>query len=392
MSTPPPADRDHVPDGDDDGRFRLLFSAIDEGYCLCEIIVDGAGTPVDYRFLETNPIFEEMTGLADATGQTARALVPELEDHWIETYGRVALEGEHLRFEQGSEAMGRWFDVFAMPVHPPGRFAIVFKDETVRHETEARLRRSEARHRGLAEQNGRIARRLQQAMLPDEVVQHADLEIVAHYRAAEDILEVGGDWYDTYEWPDGRIGLVVGDVVGHDLEAAIAMGQLRVALSALAPLTDGSPAAMLEALGECARGPNGTPFLTASCVVVDPATGTVVGASAGHLPVLVVQADGTTTWINDQPAPPLGLAPSERPVEGHAQLAPGATLVLYTDGLVERRSEVLTEGLARLEAQAARLVAAGSADLGLDLVAAMASHSPAGDDVVVVTVRYRPDP
>lgn len=130
---------------DSEARFRALFSSIDEGYCLAEMIRDSAGHPVDYRFLEVNHLFESMTGLTDAVGRTAHELVPNLEQHWVETYAGVALGGEPLRFENGSEAMGRWFDVFATPVEPLGRFALVFKDITERRRAELAVRESRER-------------------------------------------------------------------------------------------------------------------------------------------------------------------------------------------------------------------------------------------------------
>jgi PAS domain S-box-containing protein len=121
--------------------YRTFFNSVDEGFCVCEMILDDAGKPRDYRFLEINRLFAEQTGLRDAVGRTALELVPNLEPHWIELYGRVALTGEPARFEQGSDVMGRWFDVYACRVGDEGslQFAILFKDVTERRRAEQRL-------------------------------------------------------------------------------------------------------------------------------------------------------------------------------------------------------------------------------------------------------------
>ncbi|MWP37074.1 PAS domain-containing protein [Rhodobacter sphaeroides] len=134
-----------------EAHYRAVFATIDEGFCTCEMIVDETGAPVDYRFLEANPLFESMTGLVNAVGRTALELVPNLERHWIEIYARVGLGGETLRFELPSDAMGRWFNVFAAPLAAPGRFALVFKDVTDRRRSEEALRESEAMFRSLTE-------------------------------------------------------------------------------------------------------------------------------------------------------------------------------------------------------------------------------------------------
>lgn len=122
-------------------RYRALFESIDEGFCVLEMIFDEADQPLDYRFLEANPMFERLTGLQDAIGKTARELVPNLEDHWFEIYGKVALSGEAVRFVDHSDAMGRWFDVYVFRIGGPSsrRVALVFNNITERKQAERRL-------------------------------------------------------------------------------------------------------------------------------------------------------------------------------------------------------------------------------------------------------------
>lgn len=136
-----------------DGRYRSLFHAMDEGFCILEMIFDEDGRPVDYRFLEVNPTFEKHTGLAGAQGRTARDLVPDLDASWFETYGRVARTGESTRFSNPAPAMGRWFDTFAFRVGRPEQrhVALLFKDVTQQVSAETALRESERRHRTMAD-------------------------------------------------------------------------------------------------------------------------------------------------------------------------------------------------------------------------------------------------
>ncbi|ALW87831.1 sensor histidine kinase [Deinococcus actinosclerus] len=124
-------------------KFRSLFNAIDEGFCIVEILFSKNGTPVDYRFVQANPAFVELTGLpADALGKTARELVPDLEAFWVETYGRVALTGHAVRFENRSDAMNRWFDVYASRIGGAGshQVAIVFNNISERKQAEADIK------------------------------------------------------------------------------------------------------------------------------------------------------------------------------------------------------------------------------------------------------------
>ena len=122
-------------------RYRTLFETVEVGFCIAEILFDG-DRAVDYRFIEANPAFEKQTGLFDAAGRTARELVPDLEQFWFDRYGGVARSGEPIRFENGSDAMGRWFDVHALRVGAAdaNRVAILFNDVSARRQAELQLR------------------------------------------------------------------------------------------------------------------------------------------------------------------------------------------------------------------------------------------------------------
>lgn len=126
-------------------RYRSLFESIDEGFCIIEVLFDRSGHPYDYRFCEVNPSFEQQTGLIDAAGRTMRELAPDHEQHWFEVYGRVAMTGESIRFENEAKALNRWYDVFASRIEEADgpRVAIVFKDVTERKHLADTLRRSE---------------------------------------------------------------------------------------------------------------------------------------------------------------------------------------------------------------------------------------------------------
>ncbi|MEX2542701.1 MAG: PAS domain S-box protein [Trueperaceae bacterium] len=118
--------------------YQALLNSMDQGFFVCDIILDDIGKPIDYRFIEMNSSFEELTGLKDASGKTARELVPDLEPHWFEIYGRVALTGEPVRVSEGSAAMGRWFDVHAFRIGDAGslRVAALFTNVTERKRAE----------------------------------------------------------------------------------------------------------------------------------------------------------------------------------------------------------------------------------------------------------------
>ena len=123
-------------------RYRTVFDSIDEGLCVIDVLFDDDGKPCDYRFIETNPAFIKHTGLVDAVGKTMRDFVPRHEQHWFDTYGRVATTGEPVRFENEAGGLSRWYDVYATRLGgpQPHRLAVLFTDVTERRRSDAALR------------------------------------------------------------------------------------------------------------------------------------------------------------------------------------------------------------------------------------------------------------
>lgn len=204
------------------------------------------------------------------------------------------------------------------------------------------------RERALYAQQRTISLTLQRSLLVQELPAVPNAELAVSYRPGVSEFVVGGDWYDAFELPRGRLALVVGDVVGRGLEASSTMGKLRSAIRALAPLDDG-PARLVERLDEFARQDEASRLATVVYAEVDPTDGALVYACAGHPPPLLVAASGAATFLDDGRSMPLA-AVDERPVRDEARItvASDDVLILYTDGLVERRGEAITVGLNRL--------------------------------------------
>ncbi|MGB8207416.1 MAG: SpoIIE family protein phosphatase [Mycobacterium sp.] len=216
---------------------------------------------------------------------------------------------------------------------------------------------------------------------------HLPRGFAVRYQAASRPLQVGGDWYDVVDLQDGRIALIVGDCVGHGLPAATVMGQLRSACRALL-LDHPSPRAALCGLDRFAARLPGAQCTTVVCAVLDPDTGGLVYSSAGHPPPILVDADGITRTLDDGHTIPVGLRPDRSRPEAHVTVPAGATLLLYTDGLVERRGSSLDDGIAR----AAVLVRDGRAstldDVADQIMTRLAPSSGYQDDVAVLLYRH----
>ena len=204
-----------------------------------------------------------------------------------------------------------------------------------------------------AEREHRIAETLQRSMLPERLPRIPGVLLAARYVPASEDMEVGGDWYDVVPLPNGQIGLAVGDVAGHGLRAATIMGQLRMALRAYA-LEDTSPARVLGRLHHLSQRLEEPEMATLVYCVYDPEKAELRYASAGHLPPLVVDANGRAEYLEGDVEPPLGtVSYPDTTTEHRVDLPIGSTLLLFTDGLVERRGASIKDGLGALRDQVA---------------------------------------
>jgi anti-sigma regulatory factor (Ser/Thr protein kinase) len=312
----------------------------------------------------------------------------------------IASEQEWVsRFEEGFATQGDLGRcLYAVPIvargEAIGALAVYFQQERPEPSAEdVELIRSFAHQAGVALERARAyeveheaAMTLQRNLMPEGTGYAANVEVDGRYLPATRGVHVGGDWYDIVDRPDGTVAFAVGDIAGHGLQAAAAMGQVRSAWRALA-LSMTEPNAILASLDRFANGVDGAFFSTILSLLLDPARNELRYASAGHPPALVIEPGGSTRFLEDGRSVPLGL-PFDLPrPQANERLVPGSILVVYTDGLVERREEPLDRGLERL-AQTASRVRAGSlteiSDALLELVA-----DDRHDDVALLTIGPR---
>jgi Stage II sporulation protein E (SpoIIE) len=233
---------------------------------------------------------------------------------------------------------------------------------------------------------------LQRAMLPTGLSAPSSVEVRHRYLPGSKLIEVGGDWYESIALPGGRVALVVGDVAGHGVRAAVTMGRLRTAIHTLAML-ELPPAESLQQLNELMQelGTREPHFATCVYAIFDAVAGTCEVASAGHLPPLLVHPDGSNELLDVSPAPPLGVGTG--PIQSRTlPVEDGSLLVLYTDGLVEKRTQDIDVGINRLR----DIFTAGTVELPLeDLCRATLAGVYADqqrDDIAVLIARLRSIP
>jgi serine phosphatase RsbU (regulator of sigma subunit) len=295
------------------------------------------------------------------------------------------------RGEQPAWVLFHVFDVTALTHEMTGRRALssdlVAPDEALRAAL-AVMEQTQLFDEA-AEADRRLGVAVQSAMLPSAVPEAVRdrLAVAVRYWPASGSLSIGGDWYDVTDIGDGRVAVAVGDVVGHGLVAASVMGQLRSALAALTVADVGPPQA-LAALDQIARHNPDATASTAVKVVLDPHLGFAAYSSAGHLPPLMAHPDGTIEDLDGALGPPLAVTEAiERRPLGTATVGPGSTLLLYTDGLVERRGEDLDVGIARLRRVFAEHRSLDVEQLADRLLEELTAEAGLRDDVALVLLR-----
>lgn len=231
-----------------------------------------------------------------------------------------------------------------------------------------------------------LAAALQRQVLAADLPAPPRLRAAGRYQPARAGLDIGGDWYDGFLMPDGYVGFVIGDVQGHDVEAAALMGQVRTCLRAVATAAT-EPAEVLRRTNDLLVSMDSGLFVTCSFLRYDPVTGELADARAGHVPAVWARADGSCDIVLDHGGLPLGVQAGERYTSTHRSLTGVGAFVLLTDGVVEGPGYPIEEGLARVAALADGACRTEPDELAARIikVADFTGHS---DDAAVLVLRH----
>ncbi|MEE1754130.1 ATP-binding SpoIIE family protein phosphatase [Streptomyces sp. SP18CS02] len=336
----------------------------------------------EHRIAYVNDAYAAAFGPRAAGGRAADACPELAELGLLPLMDQVLRSGKPRTVKSRRTRGGGSYTVACLPVDTRGQegggVLVHAADVTDHAEAAERLRASERRHR-------ETAVTLQRSLLPQELEQPDDLRVAATYQPGGTDAAVGGDWYDVITLGAGRTALVIGDVMGRGVRAAAVMGQLRTAVRAYARL-DLPPHEVIQLLDGLASEIDATQIATCVYAVHDPNEGRLVYASAGHLPILVRDEDGTVRRAEDPTGPPLGTG-GWLHTSGTIALPPGSTAVLYTDGLVERRREDIDEGVAALERALSGATGSPQVVCGR-LLRALGVTAEHDDDVAVLVLQH----
>jgi PAS domain-containing protein len=379
--------------------FRGAVDALLDDVAIGTAIRDRAGRIVDFRIVHTNadaranadggvrqtPLLRPMSGLrmteAYANWQSSGML--DLVARVVETGEPLVLERFHYQDVVDGRPVDGYWNVQVVKLGDDGYLA-ASRDMT--EVVAAEMALEESRRADAVE---RVAiDLLQQVALPERLPEVDQLRLGAVYLPSDRDSPVGGDWYDAFELPDGRIGLVLGDIAGHGRDSAVDMVRLRTLVAMQA--ADGSAPDLVlnrtnEALMKMGR-PGG--FATCVYMVIDPTSGEVTWTRAGHPPPLHLHAGGAVL-LEELGGPPLGVLGGQRYEHSSLQCQSGDTLVVFTDGLIERRHRSIDDGIARLEVLATQLDASDPTLFSEAVAFAMFQGGERReDDLCVVTCHF----
>jgi PAS domain S-box-containing protein len=332
-------------------RFRAALDVMRDSVAIDSAIRDASGSIVDFRLEYLNPVVADISGRRrdELIGTTMLESWPEMAGtDLFKAYVRTVETGEPFIDNQVRyEALVRGERVAALFAVQALRFGdgllVCSRNITDDHEADLRLREAEVE---LGVEH-RIVERLQQALLPPELPRSSQFEIGACYFPVDARAELGGDWYDAFVLPDGMLGLSIGDVTGHGLDAAALMAQVRLALRAYAfdPVRGGDPAAVVQQLDRLLGSAPPVGMATAVYAIYDPDSGRLRWSRAGHPLPILCPPGGSAAPLPTPGGPPLGSGLAEAYPVCERVLEPGAVVLLYTDGLVERRERPIQEGI-----------------------------------------------
>lgn len=321
----------------------------------------------------------------------------------------VADSGAELVLDRQSQVQSRAYDTsafrdvrsaFGVPLLDEsgtgGAVALVFARERGLDRTDLTLLHAHADQAAQAlarvrrhQQEHDVAALLQESLLPDELPSVDGVKLAAYYRAGVAGTNAGGDWYDVVRRPDGITHFSVGDVAGRGIRAAVSMGQLRNAFQAYA-LEHASPAAVIQRM---ARHVEQDGMATMTCITFDSLTYEIAYSSAGHVPPLLLDsAEQTITRLTASVgSPPLGWFAQGPPVDDTTSVAPGMTLALYSDGLVERRGVSIDDSIDGIGA-AILASAAASPEAVVRTALGELADAQLGDDVALLVLQFQASP
>jgi PAS domain S-box-containing protein len=323
--------------------------------------------------------------------RTGRPLLVDAMDD--DSYEQFASGPEHLALMRRL----RYRSALVVPLTARGRtfgvISLLYLSAGLRYtEDDLQILVDVARRSALALDNARLYARehriavtLQRSLLPGRLPELPGLTLAARYEPGDG--DVGGDWYDVVALPDGRVGCVVGDIVGRGIDAASAMGQLRSAVRVYAAERR-SAGEVLSAVDLLARSLGVGFMATLVYLIVDAAGETVELASAGHPPPLLLTPDRGARYLSSGRSAPLGVGDAERRLGATEPFPSGSTLVLYTDGLIERRGEPLDAGLHNLATIAT--AAPAEPERLVDTIVGTLRDGVGEDDVAVLAIRSSP--